>query len=800
MTGLGTGLPRELGLAVAAVLTAWVTMLSWRVFAESSAGYLLPLLLGGLALAVTGAVARWLRPPRLVVLATQALVAAGLCGWLVAGSPVPTEQTRQRLVTAFQAAAETAVSYNSPVPADVPSVAPLLVAGGLACLLAVDLLVGTLRRAPLAGLPLLVIYTLPVSVLGTTPDWWVFVAGVAGFLCLIFWQEDEQLTRWGRALVEEDHDSAEDRPRTLQERTGAIRGSAARIGGVATALALVVPPVVPTLTLEVFGGGRGLGGDGDVTIDNPMVDLRRDLNRPVDIPLLRIRTDNPRPSHLRLAVLSRFSDNAWSTGAREMPADQDARGEMPPLEGVAQGLGRTEYDAEITTASTFDSAWLPTPAQISRIDAAGPWQYDLATMDFYAAEEGRTAAGMTYTLTEVALEYDAVAMSSASVGTAEVSPLFLALPPEMPQVVGQLATAVTEGAVTRYEKAVALQSWFRAEGNFTYDLADGPVGNGVDDLERFLTEGPDGRVGYCEQFAAAMAVMARYLGIPARVATGFLLPTPVGPGEWEYSAWDMHAWPELYFPGSGWVRFEPTPDVRAGSVPAYTTQRVPQAPANDLSPLASESQSATLRPQSPSPAPGAGDAAGGGGIPWRGLLAMAAATVALGLLLITPRSLRRSRRDRRWRVLDPAEAAWVELRDTVVDCGHAWPAGLSPQGTRSRLVGLLGPPAGGPGGDVERPRRGPAVAGAALAALDRVVTAVELARYSARPVPGDPTALRRDAETCTSSLLAGLPRRARRRAVWLPRSVLRRPSRTAGNRGRSPAPAADRPVDLVEQR
>ena len=116
---------------------------------------------------------------------------------------------------------------------------------------------------------------------------------------------------------------------------------------------------------------------------------------------------------------------------------------------------------------------------------------------------------------------------------------------------------VTAEAANRFDKAVALQDLFRSE--FEYSLTKGPEGSGVDDLEAFLTPGNGGRVGYCEQFAASMAVMARVIGIPARMAVGFLKPRSIGDGVWEYSAHDLHAWPELYFDGFGWVRFEPTP-------------------------------------------------------------------------------------------------------------------------------------------------------------------------------------------------------------------------------------------------
>ena len=104
-----------------------------------------------------------------------------------------------------------------------------------------------------------------------------------------------------------------------------------------------------------------------------------------------------------------------------------------------------------------------------------------------------------------------------------VSSDYIDLPDEFP---ARSATSPTRSPATRapgFEKAVALQQWFREDGGFNYDL-DASPGNGTDDLVRFLTEGEGGRTGYCEQFASAMAVMARILGIPARVAVGFLSP------------------------------------------------------------------------------------------------------------------------------------------------------------------------------------------------------------------------------------------------------------------------------------
>ncbi len=204
-------------------------------------------------------------------------------------------------------------------------------------------------------------------------------------------------------------------------------------------------------------------------------------------------------------------------------------------------------------------------------------------MDFLASgDDDQSTAGMRYSMTGVQLDFepDAAGQDSTSVG---LSPEVTALPSDLPDVVRSLARQVTAGASTSFDKATVLQKWFREDGGFEYTLVpeeveESEVGN--DELVAFLRDDETGRRGYCEQFAAAMAVMARSLSIPARVAVGFLEPEPIGATTWEYSAHDLHAWVELYFPGVGWVLFDPTPGGRDGRVPndlvpAYTEARAP---------------------------------------------------------------------------------------------------------------------------------------------------------------------------------------------------------------------------------
>jgi uncharacterized protein (TIGR03382 family) len=131
--------------------------------------------------------------------------------------------------------------------------------------------------------------------------------------------------------------------------------------------------------------------------------------------------------------------------------------------------------------------------------------------------------------------------------------LFLQLPPETDPRIRALAEQVTANATNHYDRAAAIERHLRTQFGYTLDLGN-PT---ADPLAWFLFER---RAGHCEYFASGMTVMLRTLGIPARYVTGFL------PGEFNdvgddfiVRASDAHSWVEVYFPGYGWIPFDPTP-------------------------------------------------------------------------------------------------------------------------------------------------------------------------------------------------------------------------------------------------
>ena len=285
---------------------------------------------------------------------------------------------------------------------------------------------------------------------------------------MIFLSEAEQIARWGPILVE-DLGGAEPKPLSVPTwpRTGARA-----IGGVATALSIVVPLLLPTFSVHLFNFGPGTGGNDDINIENPMVDLRRDLLRGEDIDLvIELRTDDPDPSYLRIAVLNRFSDNEWSSGDRDVPSSQTADGsDARPRRCLRRSCDRNEYD--------YDPRGHPRlPVHLAAhhlswsaaVEAPGDWRYDVSTMDFLASDDDLDTSQLTGRCEAIKVDYDANRLAAAPPVGALVSRDFTELPSGLDPIVGELAEQVTGEEPTRFEKAVALQQWFREDGGFNYD-------------------------------------------------------------------------------------------------------------------------------------------------------------------------------------------------------------------------------------------------------------------------------------------------------------------------------------------
>ena len=179
-------------------------------------------------------------------------------------------------------------------------------------------------------------------------------------------------------------------------------------------------------------------------------------------------------------------------------------------------------------------------------------------------------------------EYNAISlMPSASEGELQragesyppgIASRYLALPASLPARVRSLAAEITAQAANPYDKASAIEAYLR-QIPYNLNIPMPPPGRDVADYFLF-----DLRQGYCDYYATAMVVMARSVGIPARLVIGYARGG-YDPYQAQFivTAADAHSWVEIYFPGIGWVEFEPTGNQPIIPRPQTTDRRPPTA-------------------------------------------------------------------------------------------------------------------------------------------------------------------------------------------------------------------------------
>ncbi|MFI5760805.1 transglutaminaseTgpA domain-containing protein [Streptomyces sp. NPDC051563] len=653
----------------------------------------------------------------------------------------------------------------------------LLVSGVLLIGLLVDLLAVTVRTAAAAGLPLLALYSvaagLSSATTGTSASWIAFLLAGCGYLLLLLSEGRDRLAQWGRVF------GAAPRGQVAAGYSGGGRALAPvrtgrRIGAVALGLALAVPAVLPSLGSGVLGSGSGPGdGEGNglgpsIQAVNPLVSLQSSLNTQDNRVVLRYRTNSPEAGeqYLRILALDEFNGIKWEASGRALT---DVPKRMPNPPGVSESVlnGATEVETFISSAQTYAQRYLPMPYPATGVDITGKWRFEPAGRTLVGDQLGKdkfqNAQGVQYSVRSLLLNPTAEQLRSAPAANPEIAAEYTKVPDNLPEVVVRTAREVTRGTKDDYSAAVKLQDYFAVSGGFRYDTKVSS-GTGSQAIAKFLAD----KEGFCVHFAFSMASMARTLGIPARVAVGFTPGVKQSDGVVNVSMRDAHAWPELYFEGVGWTRFEPTP--RSGiTVPDYS---LPAAPRPQTSaPTAAPSASAAQPSAGPStaedcppdqkklgecgPAAAQRNTGAGDGGPSAGtVLAWTAAGILLLGLPLLPflwRGRLRARRLGSGQVL----AAWRELGDAAWDVGILPDEALSPRGAADRLVSL---------GRLDAE---------AADAVRRVAGGVERELYAppgAEAPHGEPAP---DVLLARAGLLAGVSRWARLRALFFPRSAAR---------------------------
>lgn len=718
--------PARISATAAGWLAVVGTATSLRPLFDSW-GFLAPVAVAAALVAATAAVARAARHPGLAPVLAVLAVLEYLTVLDARGSAVGGVLPGPAALATLRGLARTGLSevrtFAAPVPArDTLVLLAVVALAGLA--LVVDLVGVTGRRPGAAGLALLLLVVVPGQVRGTHATLLPVVLGGAGWLALLAAEEHRRL--------------AGTRPAGPAGPGPAPPPTSAgwRIAAATLGLAVLVPVALPHLAdHSVLAGSGGLGpgsGTSSVTVVQPLVTVEQQLHDPRTIALFTVRTTHP--TYLRLTALDSFDGTTFSlAGLGAGPGQRVTSLPRPPGD-----LTASRVSLSVSVGSRFAEHYLPLPYAVTSVQVGGDWRLDRPTWTVFSTHTD--TLNTRYTATAALPDPGSAQLAATgrfAPGSAPAVPGALARDVALPtgsQYLRQLALQVAgaAGARTWFQAVLAIQDYLRGP-SFAYSL-DVPALRGPEALSTFLLVT---RTGYCEQFATAMAALVRALGVPARVAVGFTPGSPGPTGRYLVTNHDAHAWPEVWFPSTGWLRFEPTPlDGGRALVPAYAaaagaatsggehssgrsaaTSAAPAAPRKAASPFLDHRQAGTGTGRGAAPRKGRHSAR-----TWP-VVAAAAALVLLGL---GPGGLRRLRR-RRWAgAQDPASVvqAWSALLADAADLGVPVAPERSPRGNAGVLEAAL-----------------PARAGQARAALRELLARVESARF-ALPTGGEGAAAR----------------------------------------------------------
>ncbi|MEV1287965.1 DUF3488 and transglutaminase-like domain-containing protein [Micromonospora sp. NPDC049679] len=682
-------------------------------------------------------------------------------------------------------------AYGVPVPDGDPLLFITVLGVGSVAIL-VDLLSVGLRRPALAGLPMLAIYSVPVAVYVDSVSPVPFVVGAVGFLWLLVTDNVDRVRRFGRRFTGDGRDVDVWEPSPLA-------AAGRRLSVVGVVLAVLLPLAVPGMTsgaLNSFtsagadGTGRGPGTGGRV---NLFAALSGQLNQSEVRDLAKLTTTDPQPAYLRFGVADELRGDGFAS--RPPSGRPLAQALVDPRRSQEAGVTQESYRASVEVSPDFDMPMLPTFPTLTAVkDLDGAWLYDPGMQIVYS---NRTRGkDRTYSFDFVRSTYSPAALRR-SLPLARDDSLrqkFTGVPVE-PEV-SRLVSRLTAGKRTDYDRVRAIYDYFSRSNGFTYSLRT-EGGTSGREIVNFLTT----KVGFCQQYAAAMAWLVRAAGVPARVAFGFTNGSKRQDNTVILTNRNLHAWTEVYFNGVGWVPFDATP---AASVPGST--RSPWAPDTDqpepVSPSAAPNAPTETGPSAAPTGPDGPTRDIDAGIPTGNRSAgptgptwpwwAAAGLVLLLALLAVPamfRSMLRRRRATRAagagtgpagdtdggplagegppgspslvvigtdadRARSDAHAAWDELIDTLVDFRVPVDPTETPRATADRLV------ASG------------RVHDASAEATRLLGRAEERARYARDPlqIASLPESLR----TVRKAIASGADRRTRWIAAALPPSVLLR--------------------------
>ena len=557
-----------------------------------------------IAVAATGALTR------LRTLPVSVCLAAGLAGLLLYLNlifevrhslllVIPTPNSLSRLWHLAGTGVHDANRYAPPAP-NLPGLLLLAAGGvGITAVLA-DLIAVRLRSTALAGLPLLVLFTVPVTMNAphdqlTTGV--VFCLSGVGYLAMLSTDGRERIRVWGRLVSlwrsaprygraqDDGAFNGNGQPgggRRAGPDTRALAAAGRRVGLASIVLALCAPLIVPGLhASKLFSSGPGIGGRGgtasgeSLTLPSALSQAVAQLHESQPQTVFTYTTNATQAQqandaeYFRQYVFDTLGDSGWQVdnySTRSVPVTA-----IPGPPGLTDMTGVQTVRTSVTVgkdlrAPSPQPTFLPLPYPAIQVSAPGKWMADPDLMVYSTSD---SIAEQSYTVASVVVDPSRAQLASvpAVVTTGSLAPDLRLPAAYRTTALKRLAERNTSGQATEFGKVDALASWLSGP-QFTYSLAAAQL-TSPSSLVNFLTKS---KIGFCVQYAYAMTVLARELGIPARFVVGYTGGTRQKDGSYVVRNTDAHAWTEVFFPTLGWIRFEPTPAGQGtANAPDYMT-------------------------------------------------------------------------------------------------------------------------------------------------------------------------------------------------------------------------------------
>src|SRR6266566_5770904 len=547
---------------------------------------------------------------------------------------IPTPGSLSRLWHLAGTGLHDANRYAPPAP-NLPGLL-LLAAGGVGITAVLtDLIAVRLRSTALAGLPLLVLFTVPVTMNASHDQLTtavVFCLSGVGYLAMLSADGRERIRVWGHLVslwrsaprygLGFDRDGQPGAPRRARGRgirvpgpdTRALAAAGRRVGLASIVLALCAPLIVPGLhASKLFSSGPGIGGTGgsggqSLSLPNALSQAVAQLHESQPRTLFTYRTSATRSQQANVAeyfrqyVFDTLGDRGWQVenwAAHAVPV-----GSISGPPGLTDDTVVQTVRTKVTVGKDFRSpssqpTFLPLPYPAIQVTAPGKWLVDPDRMVY---STGDSIANQSYSATSVVVDPSQAQLEKVPglVRTASLAPDLVLPAAYRTSELKKLADRNSAGQTTEFGKVNALATWL-SSSQFTYTLA-APNLTSAKSLVTFLTKG---KSGFCVQYAYAMTVLTRLLGIPARFVVGYTAGTRLRNGSYEVKNTDAHAWTEVYFPTLGWIRFEPTPAGQGtANAPNYMTGGAGQGSLNGSNPILSQTQGPSGAKATPSALPG----------------------------------------------------------------------------------------------------------------------------------------------------------------------------------------------------